>query len=143
MRKDIDMLHGPLGPAIIRFTIPVILTTLLQTLFHTVDLIVVGQFCGSLKVAAVTATGSLTSLLISLFLNNLTTIMALFGGSVDLSWISGLMGGWSGGGSEISIIPVWLVVLALLFATVVGLLSGIAPAGRAVKISALEAIRHE
>lgn len=87
--------------------------------------------------------GVAVSLLISLFLNNLTTIMALFGGSVDLSWIGALMGGWSGGGSQISIIPVWLVVLALLFATVVGLLSGIAPAGRAVKISALEAIRHE
>lgn len=67
MRKDIDMLNGPLVPAIVRFTIPVILTTLLQTLFHTVDLIVVGQFCGSLEVAAVTSTGSLTSLLISLF----------------------------------------------------------------------------
>ena len=34
-------------------------------------------------------------------------------------------------------------LLALAFATLVGLLSGIMPAGRAVKISALEAIRHE
>ena len=67
MRKNIDMLNGPLGPAIIRFTIPVILTTLLQTLFNTVDLIVVGQFCGSLKVGAVTATSSLTNLLICMF----------------------------------------------------------------------------
>jgi len=67
MRKNIDMLNGPLGPSIIRFTIPVILTTLLQTLFNTIDLIVVGQFCGSLKVGAVTATSSLNSLLISLF----------------------------------------------------------------------------
>lgn len=67
MSKKIDMLNGSLGPAIIRFTIPVILTTLLQTLFNTVDLIVVGQFCGSIKVAAVTATSSLTNLLISLF----------------------------------------------------------------------------
>ena len=66
MRKDIDMLNGPLGPSIIRFTIPVILTTLLQTLFSTIDLIVIGQFCGSLKVAAVTATSTLTNLLISL-----------------------------------------------------------------------------
>lgn len=67
MRREVDMLNGPLGSAIVRFTIPVILTTLLQTLFNTVDLIVIGQFCGSLKVAAVTATSSLTSLLISLF----------------------------------------------------------------------------
>lgn len=66
MRKDIDMLNGPLGPSILRFTIPVILTTLLQTLFSTVDLIVIGQFCGSLKVAAITATSTLTNLLISL-----------------------------------------------------------------------------
>lgn len=36
MRKDIDMLSGPLGPAVVRFTIPVILTTLLQTLFNTI-----------------------------------------------------------------------------------------------------------
>ena len=67
MRKDIDMLNGPLEPAIVRFTIPVILTTLLQILFNTADLIIVGQFCGSLEVAAVTATNSLTNLLISLF----------------------------------------------------------------------------
>lgn len=67
MRNDINMLSGRLTPAIIRFTIPVILTTLLQNLFNTADLIVIGQYCGSLKVAAVTATGSLTSLLIALF----------------------------------------------------------------------------
>ena len=67
MRKDIDMLNGPLGPAIIRFTIPVILTTILQNLFNTVDLMVVGQFCGDLPFSAVTATTSLTNLLISLF----------------------------------------------------------------------------
>lgn len=87
--------------------------------------------------------GVAVSLLISAFLNNLTTIMAWFGNTVDLSWITSAMGGWSGGGGEISIIPIWLIALALVFATVVGLLSGIAPAGRAVKISALEAIRHE
>ena len=64
MRRNIDMLNGPLGPAIIRFTIPVILTTILQNLFNTVDLMVIGQFCGDLQFSAVTATTSLTSLLI-------------------------------------------------------------------------------
>ncbi len=87
--------------------------------------------------------GVLVSVLVSAFLNNLSVIMAFFGGTVDLSWISQAMGGWYGGSGQISIIPVWLIALALVFATVVGLLSGIAPAGRAVKISALEAIRHE
>ena len=64
--------------------------------------------------------------------------------SFNLGGLLGGMGGLGmGGGSVISIVPVWLLVLGLVFATVVGLLSGIAPANRAVKISALEAIRHE
>ena len=83
--------------------------------------------------------GVAVSLAISLVLNNLTTI---FGGMVDLSGLLGSMGGMGEVGGQISIIPPWLILLALVFATLVGLLSGIAPAGRAVKISALEAIRH-
>lgn len=46
-------------------------------------------------------------------------------------------------GTKISVIPVWLALTGLIFSTLIGLLSGIAPANRAVKISALEAIRHE
>ena len=58
--------------------------------------------------------------------------------------ISQVMGfGMSGEGGEISIIPLWLVLLALGFSTVIGLISGYYPANRAVKISALEAIKNE
>ncbi|MBQ3841749.1 MAG: ABC transporter permease [Ruminiclostridium sp.] len=52
------------------------------------------------------------------------------------------MGAGEGGG-EVSIIPLWLVLLALAFSTVIGLISGYYPANRAVKISALEAIKNE
>ncbi len=45
------------------------------------------------------------------------------------------------GGS--SIIPLWLAVGSILFATLIGLLSGFSPANRAVKISALTAIKQE
>ena len=45
------------------------------------------------------------------------------------------------GGS--SIIPWWLAVGAVLFATFVGLISGFSPANRAVKISALSAIKND
>ncbi len=48
-----------------------------------------------------------------------------------------------GSSGEVSIIPLWLVLLALVFSTVIGLISGYYPANRAVKISALEAIRNE
>lgn len=54
-------------------------------------------------------------------------------------------GGFLGGGPSgtISVIPVWLSVAALGFATLVGLISGFMPARRAMKLSALEAIKTE
>ena len=48
-----------------------------------------------------------------------------------------------GGIGNNSIIPWWLAVGALIFATGVGLLSGIYPANRAVNISALAAIKQD
>jgi ABC-type antimicrobial peptide transport system permease subunit len=45
--------------------------------------------------------------------------------------------------AAMSVIPSWLLVLGLTFATIIGLVSGVIPALRAVKISALEAIRTE
>ena len=48
-----------------------------------------------------------------------------------------------GDAGQVSIIPLWLVLLALVFSTIIGLISGYYPANRAVKISALEAIRNE
>jgi len=62
------MLSGPLFGSIIRYTVPIILTSVLQLLFNAADLVVVGQFCGSISVAAVGATGSLTNLIVNLFI---------------------------------------------------------------------------
>jgi len=62
------MLSGPLFGSIIGYTVPIILTSFLQLLFHAADLVVVGQFCGSISVAAVGSTGSITNLLVNLFI---------------------------------------------------------------------------
>ena len=67
-RRNIDMLNGSLFRNVISYTIPIILTGLLQLLFNAADLIIVGQFCGSLSVAAVGATGSITNLIVNLFI---------------------------------------------------------------------------
>ncbi len=66
-RRSIDMISGPLFRNIISYTIPIIFTGILQLLFNAADLIVVGQFCGSISVAAVGATGSITNLIVNLF----------------------------------------------------------------------------
>lgn len=55
--------------------------------------------------------------------------------------IGGALGVGSSG-SKISVIPIWLVVLALGFAMLVGIISGYYPAKRATKIKAIEALRE-
>lgn len=67
MKKNIDILNGPVFSGMLRYAIPVILTSLMLTLFNTIDLIVVGQYCGSIYVGAVSATSSLTTLIVNFF----------------------------------------------------------------------------
>lgn len=77
-------------------------------------------------------TGTLLSYGISVVLNN-----------VLIEQITSLLGGSLQEGMKISVIPIWLVGLAIAFATIVGVVSGFYPANRSVKISALSAIRNE
>ena len=65
--RNRSMLDGPLFINIILYTIPIILTSVLQLLFNAADLVMVGRFCGSLSVAAVGATTYLTNLLVNFF----------------------------------------------------------------------------
>jgi len=67
-RHQQSMLEGPLFSSIIRYTIPIILTSILQLLFNAADLVVVGRFRGSLSVAAVSATSALVNLIVNLFI---------------------------------------------------------------------------
>ncbi len=66
-KSSINMYEGPFLKKILFYTFPIMLTGLLQLTFNAADLIIVGQFCGSVSVAAVGATGALTNLLLSLF----------------------------------------------------------------------------
>ena len=88
--------------------------------------------------------GGLIGLIISLIASFVLNHLSVLGQGFDLS---GLMGGGyymgGDGSAAISIIPPWLMLAALVFATLVGLVAGILPANKAVKISALEAIRHD
>lgn len=68
MKQNHTMLQGHLGRNIIRYTVPIILTSILQLLFNAADLVVVGRYCGHVSVAAVGATGALTNLIVNLFI---------------------------------------------------------------------------
>ena len=68
MKRSVNMLNGPLWSSLISYTIPIILTSILQLLFNAADLVIVGRFSGSINVAAVSATGSITNLIVNLFI---------------------------------------------------------------------------
>ena len=67
-RKAADMCEGPLISRIILYTIPIILTGVLQLLFNAADLVVVGRCCGSNSVGAVGSTGAIINLMVNLFI---------------------------------------------------------------------------
>lgn len=68
LSRSSDLTEGPLLSKIVYYSIPIILTGILQLLFNAADLVVVGRFCGSISVAAVGACGAVINLLVNLFI---------------------------------------------------------------------------
>lgn len=67
-KRNIDMCNGPLFSKVFIFALPIMAMYILQLLFNTADMVVVGHFSGSKALAAVGATGSLINLIITLFM---------------------------------------------------------------------------
>ena len=63
----IDMTSGSLLKKMLRFAIPLALSTLLQLLFNAADLVVVSRFAGDNAMAAVGANSTLTKLMVNMF----------------------------------------------------------------------------
>lgn len=62
------MTSGPFLKKILIFSVPLMLTGLLQLAYNTADVVVVGRFAGKEALAAVGSTGSLINLLVNVFL---------------------------------------------------------------------------
>ena len=77
------------------------------------------------------------------FLGGVVGIVICFALSAGLNTIGNAMSGGYGSQVYLSIIPSWLVLFGIGFSTLIGILSGYVPAVRAVKITALSAIRHD
>ena len=83
---EIDMCSGPLVSKILQFSIPLMLSGILQLLFNAADIIVVGQFTGSAAMAAVGSTSSLNNLIINIFIGlslGSSVLMARYYGARD------------------------------------------------------------
>lgn len=68
MKKGIDMTEGPILQKIVFFTLPIILTGILQLLFNAMDMVVVGRYSGDIALAAVGCTGSVINLMLNIFM---------------------------------------------------------------------------
>ncbi len=66
--NKIDMCEGPILPIIIRFSIPLMITGILQVLFNAADIMIIGQFGSDYSLAGVSSTSSITSLIVNLFI---------------------------------------------------------------------------
>ena len=65
---EIDMCNGTLMDKLISFSIPLMLSGILQLMFNAVDIIVVGQFTGNEALAAVGSTTALINVFVNLFI---------------------------------------------------------------------------
>ena len=67
-KYEIDMCNGSILDKLVSFSIPLMLSGILQLLFNAVDIIVVGQFTGNEALAAVGSTTALINVFVTLFI---------------------------------------------------------------------------
>ena len=113
-KYELDMTSGNLFKKIIAYTIPIMLTGILQLLYNAADVAVVGKFAGDEALAAVGSTGSLINLIVSLFLG-------LSVGS-SVSYARSIGKGDTERANRVVHTAVMVSVIASLFLTVVGVI---------------------
>ena len=67
-KYEIDMCNGTIMDKLISFSLPLMLSGILQLMFNAVDIIVVGRFSGSQSLAAVGSTTALINMFTNLFI---------------------------------------------------------------------------
>ncbi len=68
LSTDTSLTEGSLFPKIVRFTIPVMVTGMLQLFYNAADIIVVGRWAGTIAQSAVGSTTALVNLMVNLFI---------------------------------------------------------------------------
>lgn len=67
-KYEIDMCNGSIMDKLISFSMPLMLSGILQLMFNAVDIVVVGRFSGSESLAAVGSTTALINVFVNLFI---------------------------------------------------------------------------
>ncbi len=93
-----------------------------------------------LEAAIIGVVGGAVGAALSLAVSAIVNVMSA---QVPVTNFDELMTALTNIGSRTSVIPLWLIGAAIVFSVIIGLGSGFYPANKAVRISALEAIKHE
>ncbi len=84
--KKIDMTTGPIIKLIILFALPICIGNVLQQLYSTIDTLIVGNFCGSISLAAVGTSAQPVEMLLCIFLglgSGVSILVSQYTGSGD------------------------------------------------------------
>ena len=88
---EIDMLNGPILSRMLKFTVPLMCSSILQILFNAADIVVVGRFAGPTALAAVGSNSALINLVTNLFIGlsiGANVVVARYFGAKDDNNIS-------------------------------------------------------
>jgi len=88
--KAIDMTKGSIMKLVVLFALPICIGNVLQQLYNTVDTLIVGNFCGSVALAAVGTSGQPVEMLLCIFLGlgtGVSILVSQFMGKGDMEQI--------------------------------------------------------
>ncbi len=86
-KQKIDMTTGPIMKLVLLFALPICIGNVLQQLYNTVDTLIVGNFCGSISLAAVGTSAQPVEMLLCIFLGlgtGVSILVSQYTGSGDM-----------------------------------------------------------
>ena len=111
-RVGLDLTEGPIFKILMVFSVPIILTNLIQQLYSLVDLIIVGQYVGSIGTVGVSTGGEIAD-----FMTPLATAFSMSG----QIYISQLIGSGQKNAAKRSIGTLFTIML--IFSAVIAVLT--------------------
>ena len=85
-RMNVDLMHGPIFKSLVLFMLPILVSSLFQQLYNTVDTMIVGNVLGDTALAAINSCGTIYELLVGFGLgigNGLAIVAARAYGAQD------------------------------------------------------------
>ena len=115
MHQKLDMTRGPILRLVFLFALPIIGSNILQQLYTTVDTLIIGNFCGTLSIAAVGTSSQPVEAFLGVFMGigaGVTILVSMYTGSHDGKSLQNIVAA-SGTFTWIVAIPTSLIGLLL------------------------------